>query len=47
MELITKYDVIKKLESDVTATEKWWKIYKIGKATKVNIKNKNTISKII
>lgn len=43
MELITKYDVIKKLESDVTATE-WWKIYKIGKAY---IKNKNTISKII
>lgn len=45
MELITKYDVIKKLESDVTATE-WWKIYDIGKATKTNIKNENTISNI-
>lgn len=43
MELITKYDVIKELESSVTATE-WWKI---GKATITNIKNRNTISKII
>lgn len=46
MELITKYDVIKELESSVTATE-WWKIYDIGKATITNIKNRNTISKII